>query len=297
MEKRHIFISHNSKDSNKISELVKSLKLLGCSVFYSSNSSTNLIEFGEDFYKRIRVEIEKSDLVIFMVSDNFYKSIPSLIEVGMAYSMKKKMIPVSFKSGKYKEDLRGVFNTNLRLASLDDLNDIVNILNKSSESTDVSEILECAKNIMESIEHMEEVSSNREGAWVKTTITVDEMSEAYNQINVEDKILRVVDKFNRIQKFDYIMIKYIVEQRVYNFSFEEDWSHWTGSFNEWLSDECICLKTNSFSFLEYLNRLNLLRNSIDSAEIKPEGIDAIEYIYDRDIEKINSVVNENIVVF
>lgn len=292
MEKRHIFISHNSKDSKKISELVKSLKLLGCNVFYSSSASTNSIEYGSDFYDSIRREIKRSDLVIFMVSDNFYDSIPSLIEVGIAYSMKKKMIPISFISGNYKEDLRGVFNTNLRLASLDNQEDIVNILTETSTSASASEIIECAKNILESIHDIVNISSNKEPA-----ITVDEVSKVYNQINENEKLLEVVDKFKRIQKLDYIMIKYIVEKRVYVFSFEKNWSNWTGNFNSWLSKECICVGADSFCFLQYLNRLNLLTNTSSYAEIKPEGIEALEYIYDRDIEKINIAVDENALLY
>ena len=47
---KKIFISHNSQDKDKIDELVTSLKMLGCKVFYSSEASTNSIEFGQDFY-------------------------------------------------------------------------------------------------------------------------------------------------------------------------------------------------------------------------------------------------------
>ena len=121
-KKRKIFISHSSLDKNLIDELATSLILLGCDVFYSSNITTNKIKFGTEsggIYEKIKEEILNSDVVLFMVSNNFYNSIASIIEVGIAYTLGKDMIPVAFKSGNYKDDLKAVFNHTQLLACLD----------------------------------------------------------------------------------------------------------------------------------------------------------------------------------
>ena len=153
-DKRKVFISHSSLDKEKIDKLASSLKSLGCDIFYSSDITTNKLKFGTyegGIYGQIRREISESDIILFMVSENFYSSIPSMIEIGIAYTLDKEMIPITFKSGNYKEDLKAIFNYNQLLPSLDNDEDVIKLLTQISNSANPVEIFKYQKEIVEDI--------------------------------------------------------------------------------------------------------------------------------------------------
>lgn len=284
---KKIFISHNSKDKDKIDELVICLRLLNCEVFYSSESSTNSIEFGEDFYEKIKKEILNSDIVIFMVSNNFYESIPSLIEVGIAYGVGKRMIPVGFESGNYEKVLKGVFNTNKRLSCLDSENDILQLLHDISGSNDIIAINKFAKKIFNTT-----IKENKHSIESKNKVE-DEIAATFT-VDTKLSELDIVNKIKNLRSTDYIFIKYIVETRSYDFSFENDYTYWENRFSKWLKQMNLDREVNYSGFLNYLNKLGLLINTRSYIEIKLETIEALESIYYRDIEKINKAMIEHI---
>lgn len=125
-----IFVSHSSKDADKINKLVESFEKLGCQVFYTSHPDRNTIGYGEDIIKTATCEIENADIVFFMVSDNFYESKVALVERGISYALKKKEVIVYFNKSevKSKEDI--VFEKHLLHASLDSEPNISNFLHE-----------------------------------------------------------------------------------------------------------------------------------------------------------------------
>lgn len=152
--KRKVFISHSSYDKEKIDKFASSLKSLGCDIFYSSDVTTNKIQFGTyegGIYGQIKTKISEADVVLFMVSENFYNSIPSMIEIGISYALEKDMIPISFKSGNYKEDLRALFNYNQLLPSLDNDDDVMKLLTQISNSNDTINLYKYLKEIVKDI--------------------------------------------------------------------------------------------------------------------------------------------------
>lgn len=307
-DKRKVFISHSSSDKEKIDKLASSLKSLGCDIFYSSDITTNKIKFGTyegGIYGQIKKEISKSDVVLFMVSENFYSSIPSMIEIGIAYTLEKDMIPISFKSGNYKEDLRAIFNYNQLLPSLDNDEDVYKLLYQISDGANGLDIFKYQKEIVEDIKLKNNVE-DKETDLVDITGTINIINNNINSAitnelaitndNIDKEVLIVVNKIKRLSNFDYLFIKYICEDRVNSFSFSPPYSHWSKDFKKWLDKEIIIVSPNQESdekFLRLLDRYGLLDNDNNTTYISQLGLDVIEYIYERDKDIIDRIVNEH----
>lgn len=290
-----IFISHNSKDANKIEELVKSLKILKKEVFYSSKTSTNNIGFGQDFYEKIKEEISNSEVVLFMVSDNFYDSIPSLIEVGMAYSLGKKMIPIGLKGGDYKKLLKGVFNTNQRLICLDNEPDIGDLLMDLVPGTKFSAIKDLVDAIVLSINNIEDQENkDKEGFGCENAITVEPLENNCDIDKIKSKCNPVCIDKDMLQEFDYIFIKYMVETRTYKFGFENDYNYWASKFSRWVKSNDLDIDGCDDRFLNLLERLELFEDKHGDLKVVKEGIDIIENIYKIDTENIKLAMDNNL---
>lgn len=199
-----------------------------------------------------------------MVSQNFYNSIPSLIEVGIAYSINKKMIPIGFQSGNFETDLKGVFNSNQRLAYLDNKDCVVKLLDNLSVNKDFNLMNRCKKNILESV-----------------TLNVSE------DTNFKGNDLKIIYKLNDLTENDYIFLTYIVTSRTYQFSFDN-------SPEDWLKHNHLDEKSDSKyrGFLNYLKLKGLLMDNGYFFELYESTVDALETIYKRDKEKIDTILEE-----
>lgn len=311
-EKRKVFISHSSLDKEKIDKLASSLKSLGCDIFYSSEITTNNIKFGTyegGIYGQIKKEISESDIILFMVSENFYSSIPSMVEIGISYALDKEMIPITFKSGNYKEDLKAIFNYNQLLPSLDNDEDVIKLLTQISNSANPVEIFKYQKEIVEDIklkniveyekiEELEDICLDTKGTIVEynNIINSDIANELATTDNViTEDVLSAVNKINRLSSFDYLFIKYICEERVNEFYISENSLHWSKDFKIWIDRENICIvDSDSYNekFLRLLYRHNLLYKDIFKYSINQLGIEVVEFIYDRDKDKIDEIINK-----
>lgn len=286
-----VFISHNSSDKDKINVLADSLESLGCEVFYSSDASKNTIEYGTDFYETIKNEINNSDVVLFMVSENFYNSIPSLIEVGIAYGLNKRMIPIGFKTGNYQTDLRGLFNTNLRLAALDNEEDIISIL-EISRSTNVGKIFKCKNNILSVIGSSKEISDTEIEDMVKSTFNDDLSITLEEDFKSNDIIDDIVAKFVNLNDADYIFIDYIVRSRTYRFSLTNDWNWWWNKFDRWCKRRYIDIELDDIGFLSLLDILGLNdSDSDDEYKLSFDVVKALEFIHNRDKSVIIDIID------
>lgn len=130
-----VFISHSSKDKIIIEKLVTNIdSLKNTRVFCSSYESTNKLENGKDIYETIKEEILSSDIVLFVLSENFYKSEPSLLELGIAYAQSDDIIirPTVFRHDEYKKYLKLIFNENIKTIILDNEDSIGDLLHEIS---------------------------------------------------------------------------------------------------------------------------------------------------------------------
>jgi|GEM_PF-3568805 len=215
-----VLISHSNLDSSLIDEFIKSLEGLGCKIFYSSKAHMNSIGFGENFYKTIKTEIKDSDYILAMLSDNFYKSIPCQIEMGIAYAFDKNIKTIGIQNKNYKELLRGIFTTNDRLATVFKEEDIIGILSLFSNET--LKVVNYAKNIILKSNSYKEISCDvieKEKVAISTTLKKDYVKELIinGQLNINE----------------CIFLKYMLDKRRYKFEWAWQKEKGSNKFGEW----------------------------------------------------------------
>lgn len=104
-----IFISHASKDSEVVEEVIEILESIGLEsnqIFCTSFDGYG-IEFGENFLDSIKNELSSDSLVIFILSKSFYESPVCLCEMGATWVLAKEHIPVLVPPLDFK-DIKGV---------------------------------------------------------------------------------------------------------------------------------------------------------------------------------------------
>ena len=111
MEKK-IFISHSSLDTEIGEKFVDALLEIGIPkemIFYSSKYHTG-VEVGLDFQKVIMTQIKSGEIVIFLLTKNFYNSAACLNEMGAAWILEKEIMPILLGNLK-PSDMRGFIDS------------------------------------------------------------------------------------------------------------------------------------------------------------------------------------------
>ncbi|MBU3159509.1 toll/interleukin-1 receptor domain-containing protein [Clostridium frigoris] len=219
-----VFISHSNLDSLLINEFIKALERLGCKIFYSSKAHMNSIRFGENFYETIKTEIKDSDYILAMLSDNFYRSIPCQVEMGIAYAFDKNIKTIGIQNKNYKELLRGIFTTNDRLATFFKEEDIIGILSLFSNET--LKVINYAKDIILKSNSDMEISCDvidKDKVVTSTTLKEDYVKELIitGQLNINE----------------CIFLKYMLDKRRYKFEWAWQREKGTKKFGEWAESD------------------------------------------------------------
>lgn len=92
-KKRMVLISHASKDAEYIKQLVELFEYIGLrdEELVCSSVPDYSIPYGENIYDWLRVKFQTCDLhVIFVLSENYYRSPACLNEMGAAWVLKSK---------------------------------------------------------------------------------------------------------------------------------------------------------------------------------------------------------------
>lgn len=120
----NLFISHSSKDMYIVNPLLNLLEHLGFnkSNLFCSSSPTYGIPLGEDIYEFLRANFTQKNLyIIYLLSDNYYKSAACLNEMGAAWVLRADYQSVLLPDFNFK-DIQGAVNPNkisLKLDSYD----------------------------------------------------------------------------------------------------------------------------------------------------------------------------------
>jgi len=104
-----IFISHSSSDKQFVEELIDLIETVGLEsnrIFCSSFPGYG-IDLGENFLERIKDELDENILVLFVLSDNFYKSPICLCEMGATWIKTNEHIPILIPPFDFN-DIQGV---------------------------------------------------------------------------------------------------------------------------------------------------------------------------------------------
>lgn len=107
-----IFVSHSEKDIGIIEKFVDLLSHIGIStsqLFCSSLPGYNIKQGNGNIYDYLREELNNNVFVIFMLSYNYYKSIPCLNEMGAAWALKKKHQSILLPGFEYTQ-IRGAID-------------------------------------------------------------------------------------------------------------------------------------------------------------------------------------------
>lgn len=140
-----VFISHASADSHLVEEVIEILETIGLEsnqIFCTSFEGYG-IDLGANFLDKIKEELSSDSLVIFILSENFYKSPVCLCEMGATWVLAKEHIPMIIPPLDYS-DIKGVIplsqglkiNETMKLNSLKDkLENDFYLNNKLSSST------------------------------------------------------------------------------------------------------------------------------------------------------------------
>ena len=95
-----IFISHASVDADLGEHLIDIFKELGIpkdEIFFSSSYHTG-VKVGDDFIETIKYELKRANIVIFILTEEFYRSVYCMNEMGAAWILEKKIFPILLPS-------------------------------------------------------------------------------------------------------------------------------------------------------------------------------------------------------
>lgn len=122
-----IFISHSSQDNRYVRALVDFLEDIGLRkdhIFCTSIPQYG-VPLGEDFNKRIKEQFTGFNIfVLFVLSDNYYKSVACLNEMGAAWVLQKDYISILLPGFEY-EQINGAINPTIIAIKMDDVKEDV----------------------------------------------------------------------------------------------------------------------------------------------------------------------------
>lgn len=110
--KAKIFISHSKADEQIGEKLVDSLIDMGISqdiIFYSSKYHTG-VGLGKDFHSEVKTALNECEIVLFILTPNFYRSEYCLNEIGAVWISDKKFIPLLLGGLNYS-DMKGFIDS------------------------------------------------------------------------------------------------------------------------------------------------------------------------------------------
>lgn len=111
-QNRKIFISHSSKDRKYVEKFVELLESMGLknNQMFCSSVPGYTIPLGKDIYDYLREEFTRNKLfVIYMLSENYYKSPACLNEMGAAWVLQTTYQSILLPGFSYKE-INGAIN-------------------------------------------------------------------------------------------------------------------------------------------------------------------------------------------
>ncbi|MBP1047604.1 toll/interleukin-1 receptor domain-containing protein [Enterococcus sp. BWM-S5] len=148
--RRKVFISHCNKDkkySDIFAELLKIFGFRNEDIFYSSKVETG-VNPGELIFDRLKKELKDEPIVLYFLSNNYYRSVPCLNEMGASWVMTDEHYPVALPNFSHK-DIKGALDSNHLMLMLNtqlDVTEIFKLMKQICEAAEVEIPLEVAFN-------------------------------------------------------------------------------------------------------------------------------------------------------
>jgi hypothetical protein len=110
--KSKVFISHSSKDADIVEEIVELLEVIGLSnreIFCTSFEGYGL-NLGDNFLEKIKENLSSKNLVLFILTENFFNSPVCMCEMGATWILSQEHIPILIPPLDYS-DIKGVISS------------------------------------------------------------------------------------------------------------------------------------------------------------------------------------------
>lgn len=120
-KKRMVFISHSVEDAEYVYKFIEFLREIGLESdqIICSNIPEYSVPLGEDIYEFLKTLFQESELwVVYMLSQNYYKSAACLNEMGAAWVLHKKYLSILLPGFEF-ESIQGGVNPTQRQIKLD----------------------------------------------------------------------------------------------------------------------------------------------------------------------------------
>ena len=109
------FVSHCSSDAvimNNLSALIEEI-CIQPRCFFNTFQEKNAIFAGDERSEALRKNLEKSDLMIAVITDSYLRSIICISELSSFWFMSKKVIPIIFNGENGKKHLFELFGKDI----------------------------------------------------------------------------------------------------------------------------------------------------------------------------------------
>jgi hypothetical protein len=109
---KKIFISHASVDKKIVGELLELLHVVGLKhdqIFCTSFNGYHSIGLGERSLDKIKAELTSNEMVLFVLTSNFYSSPVCMAEMGASWVLSARQIPILVPPFGFS-DIRGVLS-------------------------------------------------------------------------------------------------------------------------------------------------------------------------------------------
>ena len=195
-----IFISHASLDSPIGERFLEALIELGISkqnVFYSSSYHTG-VKLGKNFHEEVKKALHSAEIVVFLLTPNFYKSEFCLNEMGAVWYSNKKIIPILL-NGLTFNDMKGFIDSHY-IAIKPNEDETFKLLTYLSDYIEKPNIEKGVKEIFNDF------------------ITVaNEMSKTTSELALPTEDISVIEKMIISKKFtdeEILFLNYFIENRI-----------------------------------------------------------------------------------
>lgn len=140
-----IFISHNENDSKLAEIIIQLLEDIGVSKsvkdgkIFCSSSSNRGIKMGDDIFETIKSKFNDNIVVLFLFTEQFFKSPACLCEMGAAWVKSMNTLPLIMPPQRF-EDIKGIFNKNIKGFMLDDEKNFSELIDYFIEKFNLKEL-------------------------------------------------------------------------------------------------------------------------------------------------------------
>ena len=248
-----IFISHASLDAPIGERFLEALIELGINkdnVFYSSSYHTG-VKLGKNFHEEVKNALNSADIVIFLLTPNFYESEFCLNEMGAVWCSNKKFIPILLNNLTYN-DMKGFIDSHY-IAFKPNANEAYKLLTYLKEYIEKPNLEKGVKEIFEDFITV----ANQMAKKTSEFVVNEEISD------FEKMILN-----NKFTDEEILFLNYFVEKRINQLNDSSSFNYATQEYDE--SEELLKIK-------EYAKKYDF---DYEKAKITLEKSGYISYKYE-----------------